>query len=94
MKINLWIFFILYLLLLITLTLFDPMWGRYGFNFVGWFSENFTNYINLSVNLIPFKTILNYIKVFDSLYSTRIVLLNLFGNLLALIPMFFFTNII
>ena len=26
MKINLWVFFILYLVLLITLTLFDPMW--------------------------------------------------------------------
>lgn len=28
MKINLWIFFILYLVLLITLTLFDPMWRQ------------------------------------------------------------------
>lgn len=32
MKTNLWIFFILYLLLLITLTLFDSSWGRNGFN--------------------------------------------------------------
>ena len=28
MRINLWIFFILYLVLLITLTLFDPMWRQ------------------------------------------------------------------
>lgn len=30
MKINLWIFFLLYCGLLITLTMFDPMWGRNG----------------------------------------------------------------
>lgn len=34
MKINLWIFFGLYLLLLITLTLFDSMWGRNGLTFI------------------------------------------------------------
>lgn len=90
MKINLCIFFILYLILLITLTLFDPMWGRNGFNFISWTSEQFSYYINNSVNLIPFKTILNYLSVFDSLYSTRIILLNLLGNLVALMPMAFF----
>ena len=57
MKINLWIFFILYLVLLITLTLFDPMWGRNGFHLVNWTSQEFSYYINDSVNLVPFKTI-------------------------------------
>ena len=90
MKINLWIFFILYLVLLITLTLFDPMWGRSGFHLVRWNSEEFSYYINNSVNLIPFKTIINYISAFNSLYSTRNVLLNLLGNLVALMPMAFF----
>ena len=33
MKINLYIFFGLYLILLITLTLFDSLWLRNGFNF-------------------------------------------------------------
>lgn len=90
MKINLWIFFILYLVLLITLTLFDPMWGRSGFHLVSWNSKEFSYYINNSVNLIPFKTIINYISAFNSLYSTRNVLLNLLGNLVALMPMAFF----
>jgi len=90
MKINLWIFFGLYLLLLITLTLFDPMWGRSGFHFVSFKSEEFSYYINNSVNLIPFKTILNYLGVFNSLYSTKNVLLNLLGNVVALMPMAFF----
>ena len=35
MKINLYIFFGLYLILLITLTLFDSLWLRNGFNFSG-----------------------------------------------------------
>ena len=90
MKINLWIFFILYLVLLITLTLFDPMWGRSGFHFVSWNSKEFSYYINNSVNLIPFKTIIDYIGAFNSLYSSRTVLLNLLGNLIALMPMAFF----
>lgn len=34
MKVNLWIFFLLYLVLLITLTLFDAMWGRNGLTFI------------------------------------------------------------
>jgi glycopeptide antibiotics resistance protein len=90
MKINLWIFFVLYLILLITLTLFDPMWGRNGHSFINWSSEEFSFYINNSVNLIPFKTILSYIGAFDSLYSSRTILLNLLGNLIALMPMAFF----
>lgn len=94
MKINLWIFFILYLVLLITLTLFDPMWGRSGFHLVRWNSEEFSYYINNSVNLIPFKTIINYISAFNSLYSTRNVLLNLLGNLVALMPMAFFSPLL
>lgn len=28
MKVNLWVFFILYLVLLLTFTLFDPMWRK------------------------------------------------------------------
>ena len=50
MKYNLWIFFFLYLLLLITLTLFDNLWGRNGFNIVKWNKEIFDNYINNNFN--------------------------------------------
>ena len=62
MKINLWIFFGLYLLLLITLTLFDSMWGRNGLTFINWFSDKFINYVKNSINLIPFKTIIEFAK--------------------------------
>ena len=90
MKINLWIFFLLYLILLITLTLFDAMWGRNGFTFVNWFSDEFIYFAEHSINLIPFKTIIEFVKEFNSMYSNRTILFNLFGNFIALMPMAFF----
>lgn len=90
MKINLWIFFLLYLILLVTLTLFDYMWGRNGFTFINWFSDEFIYFIKHSINLIPFKTIIEFIKEFNSMYSNRTILLNLFGNFIAFMPMAFF----
>lgn len=89
MKINLWIFFGLYLLLLVTLTLFDSIWGRNGINLVN-ANINYKQYFENTVNLVPFKTIMMYIKQFDSMYATRTVLLNLLGNIIALMPMAFF----
>ena len=91
MKINLWIFFALYLVLLITLTLFDPMWGRNGFNLFNWSGEYIDVYLENSVNLIPFKTIIGYAKdLFVSLLDTSTIFLNLFGNLVCLMPMALF----
>ncbi len=85
MKINLYIFFILYLILLITLTLFDSLWGRNSIDV-----KNFKDYIKQSVNLVPFKTIIIYIKEFNSMYSTRQIMFNLLGNICALMPMALF----
>ena len=85
MKINLYIFFILYLMLLIILTLFDSSWGRNGFAI-----KDFKVYIKQSVNLVPFKTIINYIKEFNSMYSTRQIMFNLLGNICAFMPMALF----
>ena len=84
MKINLYVYFVLYLVLLITLTLFDSLWLRNGFNFQG-----FTN-LEERVNLMPFETIMTFIQKFDSMYSTSQVMLNLFGNVCAFMPMAFF----
>ena len=91
MKINLWIFFILYCGLLITLTLFDPMWGRNGLSIFNWtqtdFSKYFNYYIESSVNLIPFKTIIGYTKdIFTSLLDTSTIFVNLLGNLVCMMP--------
>lgn len=90
LKINLWIFMILYLLLFLTLTLFDPAWGRNGGIIPKWSMELWNQYITDSLNVIPFKTIFGYIHNFDSLLSTRIIFFNLIGNLICLMPLAFF----
>ena len=91
MKVNLWIFFVLYCGLLITLTLFDPMWGRNGLSIFNWsqadFSKYYNYYVESSVNLIPFKTIIGYTKdIFTSLLDTSTIFANLLGNLVCMMP--------
>lgn len=86
MKINLWIFLILYLVLIITLTLFDPMWGRNGLTITKWTPEMFENYINNSFNIIPFATIISFIKAFNTLVPARTIIYNLLGNFVCMMP--------
>ena len=94
LKINIWIFFFLFLILFLTLSLFDPTWGRSGLFIPKWSKEMFQNYIRNSFNIIPFKTILNYIMNFNSLLSTHTIFYNLFGNLICLMPLGFFLPIL
>ena len=82
MKINLRIFLILYLLLFATLTLFDPLWGRNG-GFVSWNRELFEAYVQNSLNLVPFRTILQYFS--RGTISQFVV--NIVGNLVCLMPL-------
>jgi glycopeptide antibiotics resistance protein len=82
MKINLRIFLGLYLLLFATLTLFDPLWGRNG-GFVIWNRELFEMYVQNSLNLVPFKTVLQYF--YRGTISQFIV--NIIGNLVCLMPL-------
>lgn len=95
MKINLWIFFALYLILLITLTFFDPLWGRNGSGIFNWTKEGLNTYLENSVNLIPFKTIIGYVQaMFTSLQNTSTIFLNLFGNIVCLMPLALFIPIL
>lgn len=82
MKINLWLFLGLYLLLFATLTLFDPMWGRNG-GFVIWDKELFEDYVEFMLNPVPFKTITKYL--FES--DFRGFMVNIIGNLVCLMPL-------
>ncbi len=82
MKINLRIFLGLYLLLFATLTLFDPLWGRNG-EFVVWNKELFETYVQNSLNLVPFKTVLQ----FFSKGTLNQFLVNIVGNLICLMPL-------
>lgn len=83
-KICFYIFFILYGLVLISITLFNRHYGRLGINF-NWNIETWTD----SINLIPFKTIIEYIDRNDF-----ISFINIFGNILAFMPMGFFLPIL
>lgn len=95
MKINLWIFLILYLILFITLTLLDPIWGRNGLKLTKWSKDIFNNYIHNSLNLVPFKTIILYIKsLFSMTLNTNILIYNLLGNFICLMPLSFFLTLI
>ena len=78
-RVNLFIWFILYIILLSTLTLFDSYFHRNILNFFNWNSEVFKNYTAHSLNLVPFKTICYYFINFAG-----------GGNLIALTPFAFF----
>ncbi len=91
MKMNLWFFFGLFLLLLITLTFFDSMWGRRGFVLFPWTKDSLQHYLHSSVNLVPFQTIFIYIRnLFRSVLPISNVFFNLFGNMICFMPFAFF----
>ena len=81
MKIYLYGIFIIYIITLIQLTLFDSDYGRSGLNIFGLNKENLDVYLENN-NLVPFKTITLYISRQD-----RVAIVNLLGNLVAFAPM-------
>lgn len=86
MKVNLGIFFVIYLVLLITLTLFDPIWGRHGINNII-DTNSFKYYIDNALNLVPFKTISIYIKNLSYTALTKEnIMFNLVGNFVCMMP--------
>ena len=95
LKINIGIWFILYIILLSTLTLFDDYFFRGNFNILNWNSELFRGYMSNSFNLIPFKTIFGYITKFISGdIAPYIFIYNILGNAVALMPFAFFLPIL
>lgn len=86
------LFFIAYLSLLLTFTLFDPMFGRdRQVHFI--FSDRavLKNYLANSFNILPLATIFEYVKaLFTGSMHLSIIATNLLGNLLALTPMALF----
>lgn len=82
MRINLRIFLVLYLLLFVTLTLFDPLWGRNS-GIIIWNRELFETYVQNSLNLIPFKTVIQFYQ--RGTFSQFFV--NIVGNFICLMPL-------
>lgn len=92
MKSSFWLFFVLYVILISTFTLFDSYFGRsktaikYAFN-----DEMFQLYFKNSINMIPFATIFKYISnFFAGTINKRIVVTNILGNIIAFAPFAFF----
>lgn len=95
LKINIIIWFILYIILLSTLTLFDDYFYRNGFIRFNLNSEIFNNYIKNSFNMIPFKTIINFIiSYINGNVSSLVFMYNILGNTIAFMPFAFFLPLI
>jgi len=90
-KTNLIIWFILYLIFLLRITLFDIFFNRRGFLCIRYNRIIFRDYINYVINLIPFKVIIEFIIDFiNKKVSSGIFISNLLGNFIAFMPFAFF----
>lgn len=89
MKRTFLLFFTVYLLLILTFTLFDPAFGRdRQVRFV--FSDRalLKNSLDNAFNIIPFRTISKYVAaLFTHRISFSAIVINLFGNLVAFMPL-------
>lgn len=90
-KINFIIWFILYLIMLFNMTLFDKYFGREGVSLYLIDMDYIRNYFDTSFNLIPFATINNYfLALRNGNLSIIAFLYNIFGNILAFVPLAIF----
>ena len=95
LKMNLIIFFLVYIVLIFNLTLFDELYGRQGLSTVNWNRELLSKYFNDSLNIVPFKTIKLFINGYNNNLVTRHAFMeNIFGNLFAFMPFAFFIPLI
>ena len=87
LKINLVIFFAIYTIAIVTLTLFDEIFGRNGLIIVDWNKELLDSYMKYSFNIVPFSTIRLFVNGYlNDLVSFKNFCINIFGNFLALMP--------
>lgn len=90
-KINLIIWFILYIIFLLKLTLLDTYYFRNGFLLVKWNKVVLYDYYYNVVNLIPFRMIIKlFIEYFDGNLSLTILIQNIIGNFVVCMPFAFF----
>lgn len=90
-KFNLIVWFCLYIVFLLSLTLFDTYFNRNGINIFSLDKDMVKEYMNSSFNIIPFKTIKLYFNGYNGGYlSKSLFLYNIIGNLCALMPLSFF----
>lgn len=94
-KFNLIVWFCLYIIFLLSLTLFDTYFNRNGINIFSLDKNMVNEYMNNSFNIIPFKTIKLYFSSYSKGYlSKSLFMYNIIGNLCALMPFSFFLPIL
>ncbi len=94
MRINLWIWFTLYIIMVLNVTLFDQYFGRNyaSYNLVMPYDAERVRYrFFTKANLVPFKTIINFCKsISKGIITKDYFARNIFGNLIAFMPLAFF----
>lgn len=94
-RITIWLFLGVYILLLVNFTLIDDTFGRNIFNIQNLNYDSLVHYMENSLNLIPFATIKLYINGLTSdNISLGYFLINIFGNLIMLMPLSFFVPVL
>lgn len=90
-KFNLITWLILYIVFLLSLTLFDTYFNRNGINIFTLDKETIKEYVNTSFNIEPFKTIKLYFNSYSNGYLNKsLFMYNIVGNIFALMPFAFF----
>lgn len=85
--INLFTYFLIYNVIIFTLTLFDEIYGRNGFQFVMWNRNSLSLYLKYSFNIVPLRTIKLFTNGYINGYvSFKNFLNNIIGNLCAFMP--------
>ena len=92
---NIIIYFLIYNATIFSLTLFDELYGRNGLTFVNWNEKSLLEYVNTSMNIIPFKTVKLFINGFKNhLVTKEAFAINIIGNFCAFMPYGFFIPIL
>ena len=87
LRINLITYFLIYIVTIFTLTLFDEIFGRQGLVIIKWDKKLIDLYMKYSFNIIPFKTIKLYIEGYmRGIVSFKNFSVNIIGNLCAFMP--------
>ena len=90
-RLNLIIWFILYVIFLLKITLLDSYYFRNGFLLVKWNKVVLYDYYYNVVNLIPFRMIIKlFIEYFDGDLSLTLLIQNIIGNFVVCMPFAFF----
>lgn len=95
LKINLIIYFLMYIFLVFSLTLFDDIYNRNGLVLIDWDKQLLKRYLDTSFNIVPFKTIKLFINGYiNGFVSIKSLAINILGNLFAFMPCALFIPIL